>query len=183
MSSLPTVSLLPLAAFSLALSGCANLRPPPTHPMPNGELISVENQPGPFCGRCDSVKVTVLSNGRVWTEHGYWAGRYTDWTIERRLRRVSLATFLRFADRLRPFRPHGQLSLNEQPQCARLASDFDGAQVQWRDRAGSDKLILDFSCDPQVRQAMAVAIRDAPELLGFRGLRMPWGQWVARTAR
>jgi len=174
--------LLPFVV--LALPSCAYLSPPPTSSAsPDGLLITLENQPGPFCGRCDNVKIIASSDGRVWIEHGYWAGNYSDWTVERSLHRVPLTAFAQFRDRLNPFRPTGTLSLNDKPECVELASDFDGAEVQWRDATGNSRLILDFSCDPEARRAMANAIREAPILLGIGELKMPWGQWVASTPR
>lgn len=173
-----------LPTVILALPSCAYLSAPPASPAPpDGLLITLENQPGPFCGRCDNVKIIASSDGRVRIEHGYWLGKYSDWTVERSLRHVSLTVFAQFRDRLSSFRPSGTLSLNDQPQCKELATDFDGAEVQWRDATGNSRLILDFSCDPEARKAMANAIREAPNLLGISELKMPWGQWVASTPR
>lgn len=188
-------TISPMAAFKyircllwpfliIVLAGCSYFTTPPrSPPSPDGQLITLENQPGPFCGRCDNVKIIASSDGRVWIEHGYWLGQYSDWTVERSLRRVPLMVFAQFRDKLSPFRPNGTLSLNDQPQCAELSTDFDGAEVRWLDATGSSRLALDFSCDPKAREAMANAIREAPKLLGISGLKLPWGQWVASTSR
>lgn len=74
-------SLAALAAVWV-ITGCASMKPPAD--LPGGGLITYETSPGPFCGRCDTLKLTVASDGRVWIEHGWWAGAYSDWTINRR---------------------------------------------------------------------------------------------------
>ncbi len=58
---------------------------------------------------------------------------------------------------------------------------MDGVRVEWKDGTASDKLILNFGCDPQAKQAMAEALRAAPNVLGISTLKLPWGQWVATT--
>jgi hypothetical protein len=167
-----------IAAFSLQ----ACIHAPPTVPIATGgQLITVENEPGPFCGRCDTVKVTALSDGRVWIEHSYWAGHYTDWTVERQRERVPVENFARFRDQLSRYRPRGVLALNDKPPCDTFWNDIDGVRVEWRDGANSDKLFLNFGCDPQGKRAMVEAVKSAPGLLGISTLKMPWGQWVATT--
>jgi hypothetical protein len=113
------------------------------------------------------VKVTAQSDGRVWIEHGYWEGRYTDWTVERRLEHVPIGNFAKFRDQLSRFRPHGVLALNQKPPCKTFWNDVDGVRVEWRDQASDDKLFLNFGCDPQENRAMADAVKSAPELLGL----------------
>lgn len=155
---------------------------PPTSPLAMGqELITIENEPGPFCGRCDTMKVTASSDGRVWIEHGYWAGHYTDWTKERRLERVPISNFLRFRDQLARYRPRGVLALNQKPPCETFWNDIDGARVEWRDSNRDDKLFLNFGCDPDGKRIIAETVRAAPDLLGISTLKMPWGQWVATS--
>jgi hypothetical protein len=169
-------------AVAATLSSCATVSRPPTAPLAaSEELITLENEPGPFCGRCDNVKITALSDGRVWIEHGYWAGRYRDWRVERRLEHVSLESFTRFREALRPHRPSGELVLQGKPPCETFWNDLDGVRVEWRDGAKSDKLILNFGCDLETKQAMAEALRTAPDALGIATLKLPWGQWVATT--
>ncbi len=184
MAALRYIRCLLWPFLILGVAGCAYFAPPPRSPSsPDGQLIKLENRPGPFCGRCDNVKIIASSDGRVWIEHGYWLRRYSDWTVERSLRHVSVMAFAQFRDKLGPFRPHGTALLNDQPQCTELSSDFDGAEVHWLDATDSSRLVFDFSCDPKAREAMANAIREAPKLLGIGGLKMPWGQWVASTPR
>lgn len=174
-------TLLAVVVMS-CLSSCAIVPAPPVRPIAEGdELITLENEPGPFCGRCDSVKLTALSDGRVWIEHSYWAGRYQDWTTERKLVRVPTASFQRFRDHLSRYRPHGVLALNQKPPCATFWNDVDGARVAWLDRTGQDKLFLNFGCDPEAKKAEIEALKSAPALLGISTLRMPWGQWLATS--
>jgi hypothetical protein len=165
-----------------SLTGCVSGPPKADQPLLTGqELISIENDTGPFCGRCDSVKVTARSDGHVWIEHGYWAGHYRDWTVERRVEQTSPANFERLRDRLRPYRPNGNLELQSKPPCETFWNDVDGVRVEWRDSLRDDKLIFNFGCDPDARRAMADALRGAPAALEIPSLKMPWGQWVATT--
>jgi hypothetical protein len=169
-------------ALAATLAACVSVPPPPIAPLvASDELITMENEPGPFCGRCDNVKITALSDGRVWIEHGYWAGRYRDWRVERRLEHALPENFARFREALRPHRPRGELALQEKPPCETFWNDVDGARVEWRDANGTDRLILNFGCDPASKRAMADALRAAPNLLGIATLKIPWGQWVATT--
>jgi hypothetical protein len=184
MAALRCIRCLLWPFVILGLAGCAYFAPSPrSPPSPDGQLITLENRPGPFCGRCDNVKIIASSNGRVWIEHGYWLGQYSDWIVERSSRRVPVIAFAQFREKLSPFRPNGTLSLNDRPPCTELSTDFDGAEVRWLDATGSSRLVYDFSCDPKARETMANAIREAPKLLGLDGLKMPWGQWVASTSR
>ena len=174
-------SLCSLTAV-VCLPACAPV--PPVGPLPGGvELIALENEPGPFCGSCDSIKVTAMSDGRVWIEHGYWAGRYTDWTVERRLKHIPIGNFVKLCDHLSRYRPKGVLALNHKPPCETFWNDVDGVRVQWRDGTNDDKLFLNFGCDPEAKKSMADALKSAPSLLGISSLKMPWGQWVATTPR
>ena len=171
-----------VASSAATLVACASVPQPLTAPPEeNGQLITLENEPGPFCGRCDNVKITALSDGRVWIEHGYWAGSYRDWRVERRLEHVPRERFARFREALRPYRPKGELALQEKPPCETFWHDVDGARVEWKDATGADKLILNFGCDPESKRPMADAVRAAPDLLNLATLKMPWGQWVATT--
>jgi hypothetical protein len=169
-------------AAAAALAACADVPRAPTGPLAAGdELITLENESGPFCGRCDTVKITALSDGRVWIEHGYWAGRYRDWRVERRLEQVPRENFERFREHLRPYRPSGELLLQGKPACDTFWSDVDGVRVTWRGTTGNDKLVLNFGCDPEKMRAMAEALRAASGALGIRTLQLPWGQSVATT--
>lgn len=127
------------------------------------------------------MTITALSDGRVWIEHGYYAGSYSDWTTDRRRVRISPERFATFREHLRPYRPHGELDLYGQPACAIFWNDVDGARVIWRDAAGSDKLVFNFGCDPETRLKEAQALRAASDLLGIADLKLPWGQWVATS--
>lgn len=156
------------------LAGCASFPLPPTALMAaNDQLIVLENSSGPFCGRCDHLKITALSNGRVWIEQGYWAGFYRDWRVKRRLVQTSPERFADFREALRPHRPKGQLALNGMPPCKTFMHDTSGVRVEWKDDTGSDELILVFGCDRETTRTMADAIIAAPGLLGIVALKMP----------
>jgi hypothetical protein len=154
--------------FLFLVSGCAPLNPPAE--LAGGMLISYETESGPFCGRCDGTKLTVASDGRVWIEHGYWAGRYRDWTIERRQVKVSPEQFAAFQQRLEPYRPEGTLELNDQPQCEEFWTDMAGVRVSWRDGGKESRLLYNFGCNPTANAAMRDAINAAPSALNIKGL-------------
>ena len=174
------VRYLFVALLGLGLNACvpiATLVPPLT----DGALITIRSEPGPFCGRCDSVTMTVLSDGRVWIEQGHWAGRYNNWVVERQLERVPVENVVHFRDRLSRFRPHGVLVLTDKPPCETFWNDVDGVRVEWRDGDQTDKLFYNFGCDPETKRAMTEALKSAPGLLGIPKLKMPWGQWAATS--
>lgn len=172
-------AVIGLACFA-ALAACAGVPRPPTMPLARGEvLIKLENEPGPFCGRCDNVRITALSDGRVWIEHGFWQGKYRNWRVERRLVQTTPERFASFREALSPYRPKGELSLQDKPPCHTFWFDVDGVRVEWQDASGTDRLLLNFGCDPESNRAMADALRAAPDLLGIARLRIPWGQWSA----
>lgn len=178
------VGVTTFKSFTLVLSaflgGCVPT--PPTRPiLPDGQLITIENEPGPFCGRCDSIKVIGMDDGRVWIKHSYWAGRYTDWTTEWDMKRIAPENFAKFREKIRPYRPRGQRELQDKPPCTEFWTDMDGVRVEWRDASGNDNLILNFGCDHEANGTMANALRAAPSLLGIKGLKLPWGQSVATT--
>ncbi|WP_428682572.1 hypothetical protein [Sphingopyxis sp.] len=127
------------------------------------------------------VKITAVSDGRVWIEHGYRTGKYRGWRLERQLEYVTPDKFARFVQALRPYRPKGELSLQDRPACQALWNDMDGVRVAWIDANGTDKLIFNFGCDTDSNRKMADALRAAPDLLGLASLKMPWGQWVATS--
>jgi hypothetical protein len=162
-----------LSAIAL-VPACATIPRVPAQ-MENGtELISLETSPGPFCGRCDSVKITALSDGRVWIEQGHWAGDYTDWRTTKRFETVSVEAFSRFRAALQAYRPHGKAIFVDQRNCTVLMADLDQIDVKWRDMESEDQLVFNFGCDPQSRHAIADALRNAPGELGILRLEMPW---------
>lgn len=154
-------------AFSLlALTSCAAVAAAGPAPRLVGESITYKTSPGPFCGRCDTILIVAGSDGQVRIEEGYWAGRYRDWRTKRRTIRVSTEQFGRFREVLAPYRPAGDLILNDRPACQTLVPDSDEVDVTWR---GDDisRLKFYFGCDVETRSAMAGALREAPSTLGL----------------
>jgi hypothetical protein len=153
-----------VALVSLALAGCVTL--PTSPPEPGGELITYETAPGPFCGRCDSVKFAAASDGRVWIEEGHWAGRYTDWEVTKRRAHLTAAQFARFRQRLLPYRPSEAARVDGPETCKAFASDSAEIVVVWRGGGPDARLVFDFGCDAETRAAMREALQSAPALLG-----------------
>jgi len=173
-----TIKLFGLAGI-FSLAGCAPLTPPAS--LPGGTLISYETESGPFCGRCDSTKLSVASDGRVWIEQGHWAGRYEGWTVYRRLAKVGPERTEAFMRALEPYRPDGTLALNQQPPCKEFWTDMAGVRVSWREGDKTSRLFYNFGCDPDAHAKMRSALDGAPIMLGIKGLSIPTNNGPAST--
>jgi hypothetical protein len=160
------------ACLLLALATCAaGPRAPAAPRTPGEELIAIESSPGPFCGRCETLKLTASSTGQVWIERGYWAGEYSIWQVRRRRVRVTPERFAQLREHLRPHRPQGELLLDRPEACSYFEDDAGEVRVEWRGGGGDSRLRYDFGCDGDTRRAMADALRRAPRPLGIHGLR------------
>ncbi|WP_260582122.1 hypothetical protein [Sphingopyxis sp. PET50] len=156
-----------ICASAGVLYGCASLSPPVD---PIGlAVIEWETESPPFCGRCDSLKLVVASDGRVWTEEGYWAGRYRDWRTTKRRFQVPPERVAAFRAQLQPYRPDGFFRL-DQEVCKTFWTDSGGFRIKWREEGREDSLIFDRGCDPAERASQAEDIMRAPRLLGIEGL-------------
>jgi hypothetical protein len=168
--------LLPLIGVIASLAYAVVPKVPPS---PTTELISYTTMPGPFCGSCDSVTITALSDGRVWIEHGYWAGEYKDWEKTIQHTRVSAEQFARFRGLLMPYRPTGDLWLRDKPPCATFWTDMPELKIVWRGGGRDGSLWFNYGCDPATHEAMIKAFDEAPSALGIE--RIPRPDWVATT--
>lgn len=146
------------------LAGCASSRAPLD--APTGERILYETRSGPFCGRCDSLKLTVSQDGQISVERGHWAGHYADWRIRKQSLRVPPEQTALFRQSLAPYRPTGTDRLDGPPHCATLTDDLPGISVTWYEVEREDHLWFDFACDAETHAAMWTALRDAPALVG-----------------
>ncbi|PXA93024.1 hypothetical protein DMC47_23000 [Nostoc sp. 3335mG] len=174
-----SIKLLSVALL-FSVAGCASLKPPGS--IEGGTLISYETESGPFCGRCDSTKFSVGSDGRVWIEQGHWAGHYKQWTVYRRMVRVGPERADAFRRALEPYRPDGTLALNEQPPCKELWTDMGGISVSWIEGGKTSRLSYNFGCDPDVHAHMRAALAGAPATLGIKGLSSPVHNGPASTS-
>jgi len=151
------------------LAGCATPRTTATQ----SEFITYTTRQGPFCGRCDSLKVEVAVDGRVSVERGHWAGRYKDWRVSRRTFRVPPEQAVLFHQRLAPYRPAGSDRLNELGSCKTLTEDLPEVSVSWSGPGRDDRLDFAFGCDFDTRAPIREALRDAPAILGLQSPLMP----------
>lgn len=165
------MSRLWTAASAIAVAGTlAACALPAAQPQPGAEVITYETSPGPFCGRCDALKLIVSSDGQMKIERGHWAGSYKDWRTVRTRRRISAIEFERFKARLAPYRPVGDLRLDQVPPCGGMTSDLASYHITWSGGgAANASLVFDNGCDFQARAAERTAIATAPEILGVRG--------------
>lgn len=161
---------IPAVIAALLGSGCVSTDRTETPSEIHG--VTFETYPGPFCGRCDTTKITVSNDGRVWIEQGHWAGDYRNWRSTRREAQVSAETVTRFRARLDEYRPEGELILADQPPCATFNTDNSGVHITWRDEQGEGRLDYNFGCEWEERRAMFEALKTAPALLAIPGLRV-----------
>lgn len=156
------------ALVALVASSCASAPREPLAAPADAEWISFETYTGPFCGRCDTTKIIVASDGRAWIEQGHWAGSYKNWRIVRREVQIEADALANFRARLEAVRPDGTLALIDMPPCEEYWHDTNGVTVVWHDQTGESRLQFDFGCDPQTRLALRMALVAAP-----RDLRIP----------
>lgn len=145
------------------LSGCASSREPQRA---SEDRILYATSPGPFCGRCDSLKLTVWPDGRVSVERGHWAGRYTDWRVSRKSLKATPEQAALFRQLLAPYRPAGAVRFDGPPHCATLTDDLPGVGVTWLEARREDHLEFSFGCDTETRSLVVEVLRGAPALLG-----------------
>jgi hypothetical protein len=168
-------SFLLLAALSACVKPLALPIPP------DGEVITYETMPGPFCGNCASYKIAVGSDGRVAVEEGHWEGNYTDWRASRWTARLSSRQVVPFREQLALYRPDGDRSLRDAKSCDEFWTDSPEVKVTWQSARATSRLIYNYGCDPTTQHTMAEALRTAPSLLPLRYLRVPFTQPLATT--
>lgn len=139
-------------------------------PSADVERIIYETFPGPFCGACERVRMTVYANGWAEIETGRYYGRYADLRWTRRQNRITRAEFTAFAERLAPYRPESELLLDSSFNCAVFEGGRSGVRVTWRAGGGEARLNYNLGCDREARAEMVDALREAPSLLGITGL-------------
>lgn len=162
-----------MVACSLVLAGatgCAaeSMTVPPLDGL--GEVIIYETSPGPMCGRCDTTKLTLAADGRIWVEHGYWAGEYRNWRTRVRVVQSTPEAFAQFRARLSPYRPVGRLWLRDADGCGTFLYDGSEVRLQWQGGPGRSELWFTDSCDPAVHAPMFEAVSLAIDSLGLGDL-------------
>lgn len=130
--------------------------------------IVYETAPGPFCGPCNSIKLTVGPTGRVKVEQGHWAGFYADWRVERRQVWVSEERLAAFRLSLATVRPVEPLQVIDDRNCIPFVNDSPSITVRWRENSAEARLIYDLGCTDPKRAAMREALTNAPAILGIR---------------
>ncbi len=163
-------------ACSILAAGAVLLLPGFTTPWAantTSERITYATSQGPFCGRCESLKVVAAVDGRVSVERGHWAGRYKVWRVSRQMFRVLPEQVALFRERLAPYRPAGSVRMNELAQCNTLTDDLPEVSVTWSGPDRDDHLTFAFGCDFDTRVSMREALRDAPAALGLQSPLMP----------
>jgi len=163
-----------IPALALLAAGCATtaeLTAPP-----GGELIRYATMPpGPICEPCESLELLVTSDGAVTireshtvrVHEGYNAESGRKWITRTRRTRIAPDVYVRFRERLQPYRRNGNVGADEQG----CMSDSDVVAVDWIGGGPPTRLTYDFGCDPRGAEARAIAT--APSLLGLSWLRNP----------
>jgi len=114
----------------------------------SAESITYDPEPPPWCGRCETRKVTVSADDTIEIEDGHWAGRYADWRVTRRSVQAELGTYARLKEALAPFRP----SVERIPQsdgefCAgEFWSDSGGVVLTWAGPEGAVRRWITYGC-------------------------------------
>lgn len=122
---------------------------------------------GPFCGACDSLKLTASEDGRVLVERGRFAEPGRRWRVTKTWARLTPDQFALFRSRLAEFRPTGSLVLDGPPNCRTWVSDSPEIRVIWREQGRADELTFSFGCDVATRSVMRETLRALPAELGF----------------
>jgi hypothetical protein len=159
--------LLTLITVAL-LGGCATM--PSLPPGTDGELITYQTSPGPFCGRCTSTKLVVASNGVAWLQIGHWAGAYTDWQTTERRWKPTAEQLAAFRFQLARIRPKGVRMLTEEPACKSVTQDMEEFDVHWRGNGPDARLMFDIGCDTPGGGEIWKTLGTAPSLLGLKDL-------------
>lgn len=141
----------------MLLAGCAGS---PAFDVPQGmDRIAFEEQPPPFCGRCETTSFIALSDGRVMVEQGYWAGDYRNWRTRQRIIETTPEQYGRFREALAPYKPARSAP---PPDCATGLFDQDGAIVRWFEDGTEVYRYFDFGCldDPESNDAVRRALQE-----------------------
>ena len=141
------------------------------------EFISFETSPGPFCGKCNTTKLKVSYTGLAVIEQGYWRGDYDDWQVERKKVQVSAEALKNFQQHLEPFRPSGELYLDDTPPCDSFWTDNPEVTIVWQDAQAYSLLRYNFGCDREKRSDLAEALKEAPKLLEIPNMNIPEHGW------
>ncbi len=167
-------------AATAALSACADNSARPRTPAPaqspatanaTANLISISYSTSACFGGCPVYAVTVTSDGR-----GLWEGQRFVATTGERAFAVTPGQFAAFASALARHRPNGDRRLVTQAECPQFATDLDGVDVVWTDRAGRrDVLSAYFGCDMESNRTMFAELKAAIHALPIVALIGPAG--------
>jgi hypothetical protein len=157
------------------LAACA--APPEPKPAA-GNWISIETQPGPHCGRCDTTKLVIQENGLVDIEQGHWLFNHHFWQTSRRKVQIVPKTALAFRSHLENFRPQGTINLSFSEECETYRTHQERVRIRWQDASGEDELFADFGCRSEKHPVMRCDMIKAVELLGIENLHMREWEWA-----
>ena len=147
-----------ISSVALLTAGCAS---PGLAEFRSGESewIAFDEQPPPFCGRCDSARLVALSSGLVLIERGHWEGTYRDWRVSRHTVQLSPDQNARFRATLAAYKPLRDTV--PAADCADYITDQDGAVVTWLEDGNEVRRVFDFGCldDRQMNDAVRQSIQ------------------------
>ena len=144
-------------------------------PEPDNAIIIFTNTPGEHCGTCETVKISVAPSGKMLIEHGGWDSDHRNWRYWRTVADVGPARAAAFAASLKADRPTGEQVLASGATCSAPTTQDDGLRIEWLAAQRHDLLTAKFNCPAQRDSQLADRLRHAPDLLGLRQLRFPWG--------
>lgn len=158
----------------LLVGGCLTV---PTLPAKvDGEVVTVETDPGMCMGNCTWFDVAVSSDGK-----GRLRIYHNDVTMKFRAFRVPAETTERFQSALARERRPDDRSLDDRDRCANFAFDMGGYHVVWKGHRTTSRLDVNDGCiDPEAEEARKT-ISEALALLPLGKLPAPSGGVMATT--
>ena len=155
-----------IVGAALMLVACSHL-PFGRKPVPRGgETITYSLTAAGLCLHCLSYTITLGPDGQgIFT-----GGRNAAATGDRRFT-ATPEQVRAFTDRLREYRPNGDVRMTGAPLCKQVSTDQDSVDVRWNGADGSPRH-LDFyaGCDVEKNRKMATALSSAPSLLPIADL-------------
>ena len=146
---------------AMALAGCAHDRVPR-----GGETITYAYSSSGLCLACASYTVTLGPDGQ-----GIFAGERNTGVVGERRFQATPDQVRRFVAQLQPYRPNGELLMNQTPPCKQLPTDQDSVDVRWQPALASPAHLGFYAgCDYERNRAMAAALFSAPDLLPIADL-------------
>lgn len=151
----------------LALAGCAGTQGerPAGAPAP-ADAVAISYETSPCFGACPVYAVTVRPDGS-----GTFEGKRFTAAQGVRSFQAGPDGYRRFAAALAPYRPQGERLLQPgRPGCENAPTDMPGVDVRWSGAGGATDHLVFYGGCRMGNEALAQAVKDAPEALPIAAL-------------